>query len=115
MTITAGIGCRRGCEAAEIVGLIQAAGHPDQLAAPASKRDEAGLLKAAAMLGLPLIFVDDDALAAAQAQCLTHSAVALRVTGHASIAEASALAGGGKLLGPRIASANATCALATNP
>lgn len=115
MTITAGIGCRRGCSAAEIIDLIHAAGQPDRLAAPGFKRDEAGLLDAAAILGLPLAFVADDDLAAAQPHCLTRSAAASRATGFASIAEAAALAGGGLLLGPRIASANATCALARFP
>ena len=113
--ITAGLGCRKGCNAAEIVALIGQAGHPDRLAAPEFKRDEPGLHAAAALLGLPLDFVSDTALAAAQPHCLTHSAAAERATGHAAIAEAAALAGGGVLLGPRIASANATCALARMP
>jgi cobalamin biosynthesis protein CbiG len=113
--ITAGIGCRKGCTAAEIVALIQSAGSPDRLAAPGFKRDEAGLQQAAATLRLPLHFVSDAALAAAQPSCLTRSAAAERATGYASIAEAAALALGGQLLGPRIASANATCALARTP
>ncbi len=110
--ITAGIGCRKGCSAAEIVALIQSAGRPDRLAAPEFKRNEAGIHQAAATLGLPLHFVSDAALAAAQPDCLTRSTVVERATGYASIAEAAALALGGRLLGPRIASANATCALA---
>jgi cobalt-precorrin 5A hydrolase len=110
--ITAGLGCRKGCTAAELVRLIQAAGLPDRLAAPEFKRDEPGLHEAACQLGLPLVFVPDAALAAAQLHCVTRSAAAERATGHASVAEAAALAGGGTLLGPRIASANATCALA---
>ena len=110
--ITAGLGCRRGCTAAELVALIQAAGRPDRLAAPAFKRDEPGLHAAAAQLGLPLDFIEDRALASAQPHCLTRSAAAAQATGHASIAEAAAIARGGALLGPRIASANATCALA---
>jgi cobalamin biosynthesis protein CbiG len=113
--ITAGIGCRKGCSAAEIVKLVKSAGQPDQLAAPDFKRGEPGLQEAAALLGLPLRFVADAALADAQPRCLTRSAAALQATGHASIAEAAAIAGGGTLLGPRIASANATCALARMP
>jgi len=113
--ITAGIGCRKGCSAAEIIALIQSAGDPDRLAAPEFKSGEPGLLQAAAALGLPLHFVSDTALAGAQPHCLTRSAAVARATGHASIAEAAALAGGGTLLGPRIASANATCALARTP
>ncbi len=115
MSITAGIGCRRGCSAAESVARIQAAGRPDRLAAPEFKRHEAGIQDAAAQLGLPLIFVPDAAMEAAQPHCLTRSAAAERATGYASIAEAAALAAGGALLGPRIASANATCALANTP
>ena len=113
--ITAGIGCRKGCSGAEIVALVRSAGRPDALAAPGFKRGETGLHEAAATLGLPLHFVTDAALATAQSHCLTRSAAALRATGHASIAEAAALAQGGTLLGPRIASANATCALAHTP
>ena len=113
--IVAGIGCRRGCTAEEIVALVRAAGPADALAAPAFKRDEPGLHQAALQLGVPLRFVAEDALAAVQTLCVTRSAAAERATGHASIAEAAALAGGGVLVRPRIASANATCALARLP
>jgi cobalt-precorrin 5A hydrolase len=113
--IVAGIGCRRGCAAEEIVALVRAAGPADALAAPEFKRSEPGLHEAARQLGLELRFVTDSALAAAQSVCVTRSAVAERATGHASIAEAAALAGGGVLVRPRIASANATCALASIP
>jgi cobalt-precorrin 5A hydrolase len=113
--ITAGLGCRKGCTAAELVALIRAAGQPDRLAAPQFKQREPGLLQAAAALNLPLHFIPDAAMEAAQPHCLTRSAAAARATGHASIAEAAALALGGTLLGPRIASANATCALARTP
>ena len=110
--IVAGIGCRRSCPAEEIVDLVRRAGGADLLAAPTWKGSEAGLLAAARALALPLRLVDDAALAAVQARCPTRSAVAQRVTGHASIAEAAALAGGGVLIRPRLASARATCAIA---
>jgi cobalt-precorrin 5A hydrolase len=113
--IVAGIGCRRGCTAEEIVALVRAAGAADALAAPAFKRHEPGLHEAARQLGLELRFVTDAALAAVQPLCVTRSAAAERTTGHASIAEAAALAGGGVLVRARIASANATCALAAIP
>lgn len=113
--IIAGLGCRRGCAAEEIVALVRAAGHADALATPAFKRGEPGLQEAARQLGLELRFVTEAALAAVQPLCVTRSAAAERATGHASIAEAAALAGGGVLVRPRIASANATCALATLP
>ncbi len=108
----AGIGCRRGCPAAAILAVVRQAGGADLLAAPAWKRQEPGLIEAARMLGRPLRFVDDAALAAVQALCPTRSAVAARVTGHASVAEAAALAGGGTLVRARLANGWATCALA---
>ncbi len=113
--IVAGIGCRRGCPAAEIVALVRQSGGAGALAAPDWKREEAGLLEAARILELPLRFVDDAALRAVGALCPTRSAVAARVTGHASVAEAAALAGGGTLLRARVANGWATCAVARHP
>ena len=110
--VIAGIGCRRDCPADAIVALVQQAGGAGLLAAPEWKRDEPGLLEAARRLALPLRLVEDAALAAAQPRCPTRSAVAKRVTGHASVAEAAALAGGGVLIRPRMANAWATCAIA---
>ncbi len=113
--IVAGIGCRRGCPAEAIVALVRQAGGADALAAPPWKRDEAGLVEAARQLGLPLHFVDEAALGAVQALCPTRSAAVARVTGHASVAEAAALAGGGALVLARMGSGWATCALAERP
>ncbi len=110
--IVAGIGCRRACPADAIVALVQSAGGADVLAAPAWKSNEPGLLAAARLLDRPLRFVDDAALGAVQGQCPTRSTIVARVTGHASIAEAAALAGGGALLQARTANAWATCAIA---
>ena len=114
--IVAGIGCRRGCPAEDIVALVRLAGsrsRPAQaLAAPAFRRDEPGLLEAAARLALRLDFVDEATLAAAQPFCPTRSPAALRATGFASIAEAAALGPGGTLLLTRIAGGAATCAVA---
>ena len=118
--IVAGIGCRRGCPAGEIVAVVRAACHQagqraDALAAPAFKAREAGLLEAATVLGLELILVSAPDLAHAQSRCVTHSAVAERSTGVASVAEGSAIAAageGGRLILPRITLARATCALA---
>jgi cobalt-precorrin 5A hydrolase len=113
--IVAGIGCRLGCPAAEIVTLVrraQALTAPvDTLAAPVFKQDEPGLLEAARQLGLAVQFVTAEALAAVQDHCVTRSQAVERATGMASIAEAAALAGGGTLLLPRIASPHATCAI----
>ena len=113
--IVAGIGCRRGCPADAIVALVRQAGGADALAAPAWKQDETGLVEAARLLRLPLAFVEDSALAAVQALCPTRSAVVARVTGHASVAEAAALAGGGRLVLARCGNGWATCALAERP
>ena len=116
--IVAGIGCRRGCPAEDIVALVhlaqdRAACRVEALAAPDFKLDEAGLLDAARLLGIELMFVCAQDLAAAQPLCLTRSDLAVHRTGVASIAEGSALAAsGGMLLLARIANGSATCALA---
>ena len=115
---TAGLGCRAGTPAADILALLATAQsrtpHPiAALAIPAFKRHEPGLQQAATTLNLPLILIDDQALAAVQHRCPTRSRAAHAATGHASIAEAAALAAtGGRLILPRIANATATCALA---
>jgi len=116
--IVAGIGCRRGCPAEDIVALVrlaeeQAACHVGALAAPDFKQDETGLHEAARRLGVALNFVDATALAAVQPRCPTRSEAAARHAGAASVAEGSALAAsGGRLLLARIANGRATCALA---
>ncbi len=116
--IVAGIGCRRGCPADDIVALVrlaqdQAACHVDTLAAPDFKRGENGLHEAARRLGITLTFVAAPALAAVQPLCPTRSHAAARHTGAASVAEGSALAAyGGRLLLARIGNGRVTCALA---
>ncbi len=114
--IVAGIGCRGACPAEDIVAVVRAAEalceRVEALAAPAFKRGEAGLHEAAARLGLPLVFVDDAAMRAAQPFCPTRSHAAAAATGFASVAEAAAIGEGGTLLLPRIAGASATCAIA---
>ena len=119
-SIFAGIGCRRDTGAADIIAVLRDAEAragigATALAAPAFKSGEAGLLGAASTLGLSLVLLDDDQLASVQPSCPTRSVVAARCTGHASIAEASAMAAaglGGRLVLARIAHATATCALA---
>lgn len=117
--IVAGIGCRRGCSADEIVAIVREAEHRagcrvGRLAAPAFKRHEPGLPMAARLLGVELAFVEPAVMQAMQPYCPTRSTAAERRVGVASVAEAAALAvAGGRLLLPRIAGARATCALAT--
>jgi cobalt-precorrin 5A hydrolase len=118
--VIAGIGCRAGCSAAEVVALVAAASASagraaSALAAPEFKRDEAGLHEAARLLDLPLLLVDREALVAAQPGCSTRSETAERRVGVASVAEGCALAAaghGGRLILARIAGPRATCALA---
>ncbi|WP_159588662.1 cobalamin biosynthesis protein [Chelativorans xinjiangense] len=112
----AGIGCRSGVAAGEILAAVEA-GAPglDALATAAFKTDEPGIVAAAEVLGIPLIAVSQDDLKRASAGCLTRSDASLAATGVASVSEAAALAvagEGSRLLGPRIATGNVTCAIA---
>jgi cobalt-precorrin 5A hydrolase len=79
------------------------------------KRGDAELAAAAALLGMPLVFLPRAALAAATPRLLTTSAAAQRRFGLPSVAEAAALAGAGasgRLLGPRKIGVGTTCAIA---
>jgi len=116
----AGLGCRAACPAEEIVALVtramtEAGGKVELLAAPASRAALPNVVTAAIRLGLPIIAVERDALAAEQARCVTHSPAVARATGLGSIAEAAALSAAGpqsRLLLARIATRSATCAIA---
>jgi cobalt-precorrin 5A hydrolase len=119
--IVVGVGFRAGCPAGEIVDLVrhaqaQTGYRAEVLAAPVFKCGEPSLADAAATLALPLVPVDRAALDVVQGRCLTRSAAALAAVGLASVAEACALAAAGptgRLLSARVASARATCALAS--
>lgn len=121
--IVAGLGCRKQCDAQEILRLLEQAlaqaAQPrsalSALATPAFKTEATGPREAAEILGLPLLLISDEALRAAEPRSITPSAVALKATGLASIAESAALAAAGDgatLLLPRIKGTHATCALA---
>lgn len=120
--IVAGIGCRRDCGGAEIAGLVRRAlataaidSEGLVLAAPVFKQGEAGLVAAAALLSVPLHWVEEAAMRAVADQCPSRSSAAARAVGHASVAEAAALAAAGRnarLRLARLAGAGATCALA---
>jgi len=125
--IAAGLGCRRGCGWEEIAGLIAAAFDEAALdgdararvllAAPAMKREEAGMAEAARALGLTLTFIDEDSLVAAQTRVRTRSATVLAAVGLASVAEAAALAAAGpgsRLILPRRSTPRATVAIAVS-
>ncbi len=121
--IVAGIGCRRDTPAHDICAVIAAALETHGLlrrdvvclATETAKAAEPGMASAAQQLGLPLVRCDVSALKSVSGHTLTQSERVEASKGVPSIAEAAALvvAGrGAKLLGPRIAHARATCALA---
>jgi cobalt-precorrin 5A hydrolase len=121
--IVAGVGCRKGTAAAQIEAAIAAAlvraglgiAAVGAVATSAAKADEPGIAAAACSIGVPLILVAQDDLAAAGARTATRSERVLALAGVPSVAEAAALAAGGpaaRLIAPRIAVGPATCALA---
>jgi len=118
--LVAGVGCRRGTPAADILSLLdhvcrQRRLAPGSLAALASieaKRDEAGLLEAARTLGLDIIFYRADELAGVS---VPHpSAVVAKHMGVGSVCEAAAIlaTGGGRLLAPKTRTGYSTAAIA---
>lgn len=119
--IVAGLGCRAGVDAGQVLAALDAAlavyALPRRalsaLATVPQKRDEPALKEAAETLGLPLLV--PEAQAFAQVSTPTRSPASLAATGFGSAAEASALAVTGQsasLLGPRVAVGSVTCALA---
>jgi cobalt-precorrin 5A hydrolase len=127
--ITAGVGCRSGCSAADILAAVRAAvsengvsvGDVRALYSADFKADEPGLVTAAAELERPLRLLSSAELGAHSAAAITHSLVVAARFGLPSVAEAAALAGATELGGPgveaRLLSARrvvggAACALA---
>lgn len=125
--IVAGVGCRSGCSADDVLAALHAAlaaserapAEVHALFAPESKRAEPGLVAAAAQLRKPLLALTNDALQLQARATLTSSTHALRHFGVGSVAEAAALAGAcrvgagtARLLGARCVAGGATCALA---
>jgi cobalt-precorrin 5A hydrolase len=123
--VAAGLGCRKGCPAEEIVALVRLAMERAELSmevlsglfAPAFKHGETGLGEAARALGVPLVLIPEPVMKAAEPRAVTRSERVIALTGLASIAETAALAGAGlssHLVQPRIASRNVTCAIAAS-
>jgi len=121
--MVAGVGCRKGADAAQIEAAICAAlahkglatGALALIATSAMKASEPGIKAAAAALGLPLVRVSQRELEAAGARAETQSERVLALTGVPSLAEAAALAAAGpaaRLLARRVVVGPATCALA---
>lgn len=120
--IIAGVGTRKGVEAAEVVALIERAlaearidaSLLSAIATAAAKADEPGIVAAAAALNLRLLPISN-AVMQAEGGGVTESSCSARLFGVSSVSEAAALAAAGKgseLILPRIKSAKATCALA---
>lgn len=120
MTV-AGIGCRRGVDAAEVIAAVAAARAAHAVAGLEAlatvKRGEPALAEAARRLGLPLLVVAPESDPGADdPRLLTRSAASRAATGTGSASEAAALAAAGpgaRLLGPRLAVGRVTCAIAT--
>ena len=121
--IVAGFGCRTRVSADMVREAVEAAlrqagrilSEVMLLATIPARGSEPGLLAVASALGLRLVVPGEAELAAAAPRCLTWSGRSVSATGLPSAAEAAALAAAGagaRLLGPRMAWAGVTCALA---
>ena len=118
----AGLGARRGVAAADLVDLLREAlaRHNIDLSQVTlftleSKAEEQGFHEAAEILGLQLVFLPLADLRARKGAAPTHSPRVQAMFGVGSVSEAAALVGAGpgsRLLGPRIATRIAACALA---
>ena len=117
-----GVGYSSTCSAAEIVALIGQVcdahaidlSEVKILATAAERALGPQLIEAAELLGLALVIPPEAKLRAAAPYCLSRSERVRERFDLPSVAEAAALAAipGARLLGPRIRSALATCALA---
>jgi cobalt-precorrin 5A hydrolase len=121
--IVAGVGCRRGASAAQVAAAVEAAlaraGLSIQaltdMATPAAKGGEPGIMSAARVLRVPLVLVPQAALEAAGRRGTTRSERVVALFNVPSVAEAAALAASGptaRLRVTRCAVGPATCALA---
>jgi cobalt-precorrin 5A hydrolase / precorrin-3B C17-methyltransferase len=120
-SLVAGIGCSRGASAEEILNLLDSAFREARLsrksvAALATidvKSDEAGLLEAADVLGVPLHFSSAGELVAIEVP--NPSPVVAGAVGTPSVAEAAVLASGAELVLEKRKSKNATVAIGRLP
>jgi cobalt-precorrin 5A hydrolase len=130
--IAAGVGCRAGCTAVDILRALELAAAAcgvsvrdvQALFSVEFKASEDGLHAAARELQRPVHFLPSAALNARSHDCITHSAQVSRRAGLPSVAETAALAGAGmlaadlspvleaRLLGARQVAGAAACALA---
>jgi cobalt-precorrin 5A hydrolase len=121
--IVAGVGCRRGVSADEIENVVRLAlgvfqlpaERLDVLATESEKATEPAFAEVARRLSAKLMACTLDDLDKVAGQVLAPSKLVLETKGVPSIAEASALVIAGRnarLLGTRVATAQATCAIA---
>lgn len=121
--IVAGIGCRKGVKTEEVLAAIETALDTHGLSAAALsalatahfKRAEDAIAATGKALNLPLLLVDGAALRAVSLRALTLSQPSLAIAGTPSVSETAALAAAGqqaRLLGPRVAVGQVTCAIA---
>ncbi len=120
--MTCGIGCRRGTPPEDIWAAIRLARSTfpyakdiTVIATETSKGNEPGVRETAHRLSVALITFTTDELESVASRLLTVSPATLKHKNVPSIAEAAALLAGGanaRLLGPRVATATTTCALA---
>jgi cobalamin biosynthesis protein CbiG len=116
VTLTVGVGCSTGVTAAEVLAAVDAVlpGPAEvELATLATRAAEPGLLAAAAGRGWLLTAYPAPVLAAVPVPTPS-SSVAARV-GTPSVAEAAALAGGGRLLVRKTVRGRVTVAVAELP
>jgi cobalt-precorrin 5A hydrolase/precorrin-3B C17-methyltransferase len=120
-SLVVGVGCSRGASAAEILSLLDSALHEAGLSRKSIrtlssidvKSDEAELLEAVNSLGVPIYFHSAEELAAADVP--NPSPVVAGAVGTPSVAEASVIASGAKLLLEKRKSSNATVAIGRLP
>jgi cobalt-precorrin 5A hydrolase len=121
--LVVGVGCNRGTAANEVAEAVErvlrerglALKSVRTLATVDAKRDEAGLIEAAARLGLPLAFCDRATLNAVP-DVPNASEAPRKFVGVQGVAEPSALAvSGGRLVVEKVKSGNVTIAVAECP
>ncbi|MFI5795634.1 precorrin-3B C(17)-methyltransferase [Streptomyces sp. NPDC051677] len=127
-SLVVGVGASKGAPAEEVLALVEGALRdaglsPRSVAALATvdaKREEPGIVEAAARLGAPVVTYSAEELAAVEVP--NPSGAPLAAVGTPSVAEAAALVGGGELLVPKRKSeradgqpAMATCAVVRRP
>jgi len=121
--IVAGVGCRSGASVEEIEQVVRMAldmfrlpaERLDALATESEKATEPAVAEAARRLAVSLAACTLEELDRVAGQVLSPSKLVLEAKGVPSIAEASALVIAGRnarLLGTRVATARATCAIA---